>query len=90
MTEPEFINLCFWFIPPSLRGQESSPEFWDKLGKVAPAIKEKMIRRGSMMVGYQPHGSRVNFFRQIITNPAVTRQDLDFFLDEIQELGWDL
>ncbi|NXN01916.1 CSAD decarboxylase, partial [Sylvia borin] len=90
VMEPEFINLCFWFIPPSLRGQDSSPEFWDKLGKVAPAIKEKMIRRGSMMVGYQPHGSRVNFFRQIITNPAVTRQDLDFFLDEIQELGWDL
>ncbi|XP_053823331.1 cysteine sulfinic acid decarboxylase isoform X2 [Vidua chalybeata] len=90
VMEPEFINLCFWFIPPSLRGQESSPEFWNKLGKVAPAIKEKMIRRGSMMVGYQPHGSHVNFFRQIITNPAVTRQDLDFFLDEIQELGWDL
>ncbi|NXM82524.1 CSAD decarboxylase, partial [Oenanthe oenanthe] len=90
VMEPEFLNLCFWFIPPSLRGQDSSPEFWDKLGKVAPAIKEKMIRRGSMMVGYQPHGSRVNFFRQIITNPAVTRQDLDFFLDEIQELGWDL
>ncbi|NWI04602.1 CSAD decarboxylase, partial [Tichodroma muraria] len=90
VMEPEFLNLCFWFIPPSLRGQESSPEFWDKLGKVAPAIKEKMIRKGSMMVGYQPHGSRVNFFRQIITNPAVTRQDLDFFLDEIQELGWDL
>ncbi|XP_063003915.1 LOW QUALITY PROTEIN: cysteine sulfinic acid decarboxylase-like [Melospiza melodia melodia] len=90
VMEPEFINLCFWFIPPSLRGQENSPQFWDKLGKVAPAIKEKMIRRGSMMVGYQPQGSHVNFFRQIITNPAVTRQDLDFFLDEIQELGWDL
>ncbi|NXE70776.1 CSAD decarboxylase, partial [Calcarius ornatus] len=90
VMEPEFINLCFWFIPPSLRGQENSPDFWDKLGKVAPAIKEKMIRRGSMMVGYQPQGSHVNFFRQIITNPAVTRQDLDFFLDEIQELGWDL
>ncbi|NXO72380.1 CSAD decarboxylase, partial [Phainopepla nitens] len=90
VMEPEFLNLCFWFIPPSLRGQDSSPEFWDKLGKVAPAIKEKMIRRGSMMVGYQPQGSRVNFFRQVIINPAVTRQDLDFFLDEIQELGWDL
>ncbi|NXH92200.1 CSAD decarboxylase, partial [Edolisoma coerulescens] len=90
VMEPEFLNLCFWFIPPSLRGQESSPEFWDKLGKVAPAIKEKMVRRGSMMVGYQPQGSRVNFFRQIVTNPAVTRKDLDFFLDEIQELGWDL
>ncbi|NWW79999.1 CSAD decarboxylase, partial [Climacteris rufus] len=90
VMEPEFLNLCFWFIPPRLRGQESSPEFWDKLGKVAPAIKERMIRRGSMMVGYQPHGSLVNFFRQIVINPTVTHRDLDFFLDEIQELGRDL
>lgn len=37
--QPEFINLCFWFIPPSLQGQESSPEFWDKLGKVSPEFQ---------------------------------------------------
>lgn len=37
--QPEFINLCFWFIPPSLRGQDSSPEFWDKLGKVSPEFQ---------------------------------------------------
>lgn len=37
--QPEFINLCFWFIPPSLRGQDSSPEFWDKLGKVSPQFQ---------------------------------------------------
>ncbi|KAF1522075.1 Cysteine sulfinic acid decarboxylase, partial [Eudyptes sclateri] len=58
--------------------------------QVAPAIKERMMRKGSMMVGYQPHGAKVNFFRQIVTNPAVTRDDLDFFLDEIERLGRDL
>uniref|UniRef100_A0A8B9MLU7 Cysteine sulfinic acid decarboxylase n=1 Tax=Accipiter nisus TaxID=211598 RepID=A0A8B9MLU7_9AVES len=58
--------------------------------EVAPAIKERMMRKGSMMVGYQPHGARVNFFRQIVTNPTVTKDDLDFFLDEIERLGQDL
>ncbi|XP_065510438.1 cysteine sulfinic acid decarboxylase isoform X2 [Caloenas nicobarica] len=90
VLEPEFVNLCFWFVPPSLRGREGSPDYWLKLGKVAPAIKERMMKKGSMMVGYQPHGARVNFFRQIVTNPAVTKADLDFFLDEIERLGRDL
>lgn len=90
VLEPEFINLCFWFVPPSLRGREGCEDFWLRLGKVAPAIKERMMKEGSMMVGYQPHGARVNFFRQIVTSPAVTRADLDFFLDEIERLGRDL
>lgn len=125
LPQPEFINLCFWFVPPSLRGREGSPDYWPRLGKVsaragcsappkkppnstippqlqphgdrvsptaqvAPAIKERMMRKGSMMVGYQPHGARVNFFRQIVTNPTVTKDDLDFFLDEIERLGQDL
>uniref|UniRef100_A0A6G1R4L3 Cysteine sulfinic acid decarboxylase n=1 Tax=Hypotaenidia okinawae TaxID=2861861 RepID=A0A6G1R4L3_9GRUI len=90
VLEPEFINLCFWFVPPSLRGREGSPDYWPRLGKVAPAIKERMMKKGSMMVSYQPHGAKVNFFRQIVTNPAVTKGDLDFFLDEIERLGRDL
>lgn len=58
--------------------------------QVAPAIKERMMRKGSMMVSYQPHGAKVNFFRQIVTSPAVTKGDLDFFLDEMERLGQDL
>ncbi|XP_071989102.1 cysteine sulfinic acid decarboxylase isoform X2 [Engystomops pustulosus] len=90
IMEPEFVNLCFWYVPPSLRNQETSPDFWTRLGKVAPVIKERMMKKGSMMVGYQHHGNRVNFFRQIVVNPQVTTEDLDFFLDEIERLGEDL
>ncbi|XP_065432065.1 cysteine sulfinic acid decarboxylase isoform X2 [Chrysemys picta bellii] len=90
VIEPEFINLCFWFVPPSLRGKQGCADYWERLGKVAPAIKERMTKKGSMMVGYQPLGSKVNFFRQVVTNPVVTKQDLDFFLDEIERLGTDL
>ncbi|CAI9558644.1 unnamed protein product, partial [Staurois parvus] len=90
LMEPEFVNVCFWYVPPSLRHQEESPNFWDKLGKISPIVKERMMKKGSMMVGYQPHGNRVNFFRQIVVNPEVTKEDLDFFLDEIERLAEDL
>ncbi|KAM8976286.1 cysteine sulfinic acid decarboxylase [Pelodytes ibericus] len=90
IMEPEFVNLCFWYVPPSLRDQDDSPDFWNRLGKVAPILKERMMKKGSMMLGYQPLGHRVNFFRQIVVNPEVTREDLDFFLNEIERLGEDL
>lgn len=37
LPQPEFINLCFWFVPPSLRGREGSPDYWPRLGKVRAA-----------------------------------------------------
>lgn len=90
LMEPEGTNVCFWFIPPSMRGQPRGQLFWQKLDKVAPAIKTRMMLAGSMMVGYQPHGDRVNFFRMILISPSVRREDLDFCLNEIERLGCDL
>lgn len=90
LREPEFVNVCFWFIPPALRGKERDAEFWQRLGQVAPVIKERMMKRGSMMVGYQPLGDRVNFFRQVLMSPLVSNRDMDFFLDEFERLGSDL
>ncbi|MGH0188036.1 UNVERIFIED_CONTAM: hypothetical protein FKN15_027653 [Acipenser sinensis] len=58
--------------------------------EVAPTIKERMVKKGSMMVGYQPHQDKVNFFRMVVISPQITRADLDFFLDEIESLGRDL
>nr|QJC58940.1 cysteine sulfinic acid decarboxylase [Atractosteus tropicus] len=90
VVEPEFVNVCFWYAPPSLRGQEGSEDYRDRLAKVAPTIKERMVRKGSMMVGYQPQHDRVNFFRAVVLSPQLTRDDLLFFLDEIERLGSDL
>jgi len=39
------------------------------------------------MVGYQPLGNLPNFFRIVLANPALTTEDIDFFLDEIMRLG---
>jgi glutamate decarboxylase len=49
-----------------------------------------MMERGTTMVGYQPDKQRPNFFRMIISNPAIKEEDLDFLVDEIVEIGKDL
>uniref|UniRef100_A0A8C0ZBR6 Glutamate decarboxylase like 1 n=1 Tax=Cyanistes caeruleus TaxID=156563 RepID=A0A8C0ZBR6_CYACU len=90
ILEPEYANVCFWYIPPSLRKMEDGPEFWQKLHQVAPIIKERMMKKGSMMLGYQPHWGKVNFFRQVVISPQVSREDMDFLLDEIELLAKDL
>ncbi|XP_048406963.2 acidic amino acid decarboxylase GADL1-like isoform X4 [Stegostoma tigrinum] len=90
LMEPEYTNVCFWYIPPSLRDVPEDQDFWKKLHMVAPVIKERMMKKGSMMVGYQPHRDKVNFFRQIIISPLVSREDMDFILNEIDSLGKDL
>ncbi|KAM6909727.1 cysteine sulfinic acid decarboxylase [Xenentodon cancila] len=90
LLEPEYANVCFWYIPPSLRNFPEGPEFWKKLHTVAPKVKERMMKTGSMMIGYQSHGDKPNFFRMVAISPQVSRQDLDFVLDEIHNLGKDL
>ena len=37
-AEPEFTNVCFWYVPPSLRGQVETPDWWKKLGNVSLTV----------------------------------------------------
>uniref|UniRef100_A0A665U179 Cysteine sulfinic acid decarboxylase-like n=1 Tax=Echeneis naucrates TaxID=173247 RepID=A0A665U179_ECHNA len=87
LGEPEFVNVCFWYIPPSLRGKEENADYQEQLSKVAPLIKERMMKEGTMMVGYQPQENRVNFFRVVAFSPLISQKDMDFFLNEIERLG---
>lgn len=58
--------------------------------QVAPGIKRRMMEKGSVLIGYQPLGTKVNFFRCVFSNPATQKNDVDFLLDEIAQLGEDL
>ncbi|VTJ61951.1 Hypothetical predicted protein [Marmota monax] len=88
--KPQHTNVCFWYIPPSLRTLEDNEERMSRLSKVAPVIKARMMEYGTTMVSYQPLGDKVNFFRMVISNPAATHQDIDFLIEEIERLGQDL
>jgi len=90
LPKPECTNVCFWYIPPSLQGQEETQEWWAKLAKVAPKIKARMTQQGTLLCGYQPDGDLVNFFRMVVVNNQVDESDMDFVAHEIERLGKDL
>ncbi|XP_064614729.1 cysteine sulfinic acid decarboxylase-like [Liolophura sinensis] len=90
LAEPECANVCFWYIPPRLRNQPETTEWWAEIGKVAPEIKKRMMKEGTVLVGYQPLEHRVNFFRMVIANLQTTRENMDFFISEVERLGNDL
>ncbi|KAB0364211.1 hypothetical protein FD754_008367, partial [Muntiacus muntjak] len=54
LLEPEYANICFWYIPPSLRQMEEGPEFWAKLHLVTHRclVGEKPYKGRER--GYQP------------------------------------
>lgn len=58
--------------------------------KVTSQLKAKMMYEGTLMIGYQPLGETPNFFRSIISNSAVRKEDIDFMLSELERLGADL
>ena len=58
--------------------------------QVAPLIKERMMKTGAMMIGYQPLKPYVNFFRMIYSNRATSRKDVEWIMDEIDRLGNDI
>ncbi|XP_023931564.1 glutamate decarboxylase 1-like, partial [Lingula anatina] len=87
LEEPECTNICFWYVPRSMRKMAPGPDRDYKLNLVAPRVKGLMMEAGTTMIGYQPHGNQPNFFRMIISNNASTKSDIDFLLDEIERLG---
>lgn len=83
-------NVCFFFVPPSLRGRNEDEEWMRKLHEIAPQIKRSMVQRGNLMVGYQPmeHKNLVNFFRMVVhCHPEPTEADMKFVVDEIARCG---
>jgi len=90
ILEPEMVNVSFWYIPKRLRGVPHDSNKEQELAKICPIIKSRMMVSGTLMVGYQPDDRRPNFFRSIISSAAVTKEDVDFMLNEIDRLGQDL
>lgn len=89
LLEPECTNVCFRYIPPSKR-HLSGEQLLNELHKVAPKIKERMVKKGSMLITYQPLRHERNFFRIVFQNSALNEEDIQFFVEEIERLSVDV
>lgn len=89
ILEPECTNVCFWYTPRSIKHLKGE-ELKEALHKVAPKVKEQMVRKGSMLITYQPLRGMANFFRLVLQNSGVTHEDMNFFAEEIERLSEQL
>lgn len=87
--KPEFANSCFFYLTPSIRKlKEGSQEWKDALNALAPILYREMRIAGNMMISNSPLPGGVPFFwRNIILNEKVTKEDLIFILDEFERVG---
>lgn len=53
-SQPEFVNVCFWFVPPSLRGKKGSPDYNERLAKVGSLFPALMNWLGTDAAGAFP------------------------------------
>ncbi len=88
-------NVCFHYVPPRMRTAEAAEDeqFWQELSTVPPRVKEALIRKGSLMIGYQPlpHKGMGNFFRMVVhAVPRPSEEDMRFVIEEIDRVGRDL
>lgn len=87
----QYTNICFFYVPTFMRRKEAKDEkWWKNISKITTLIKERMMIRGNLMVGYTPlaHKNIGNFFRMVVTcHPPATTDSMDFVLNQIAEIA---
>uniref|UniRef100_A0A182XX13 Uncharacterized protein n=1 Tax=Anopheles stephensi TaxID=30069 RepID=A0A182XX13_ANOST len=92
----QYTNISFWYVPTWLRvatPDQETADWWQRLYSVTADIKERMVKRGTALVGYVPllHKGIGNFFRMVVTcHPRPTRATMQYIIDEIERVGEEL
>jgi glutamate/tyrosine decarboxylase-like PLP-dependent enzyme len=90
VAEPECTNVCFWYVPKKMRTLPRDEQFVQELHKIAPKVKERMMKEGSMMITYQPLREKANFFRLVLQDSSLNNQDMMHFIDTIERYSEEL
>ena len=93
LEEYQYTNISFWYVPTWMRTDQETPDWWQRLYSVTADIKEQMVKRGTVLVGYVPllHKGIGNFFRMVVTcHPRPTPETMRYVIDEIERVGEQL
>ena len=91
VENPQSLNVCFFYIPPSARSIPDGPEKEKLIDNATLVVRQRMQKEGKLLVNYSDlPGVASHFFRLITCNPGAGQKDMDFILSEIDRLGSDL
>lgn len=75
-----FLQICFWFVPPTLANQKKS------LSLVTRELHKRVIESGKFLVDHSPLEGVPDFFRVVVNSPTVRlHADLQELLDVIEQ-----
>ena len=69
LENPQYTNICFWYIPKFMQEKkEHNENWWKSIYKLTTFIKEQMVKKGDLMITYAPlpHKNIGNFFRMVV------------------------
>jgi len=91
VSEPMYLNVCFWYIPPSARNlPKGSPERKQKIDQAVQSIRRSMHDEGKVLLNYQPQGELPNFFRPVLCSSNTTTAHMDLIMERIESFGASL
>ncbi|MCG8569072.1 MAG: pyridoxal-dependent decarboxylase [Spirochaetes bacterium] len=77
LVEPiEFLNICFRYIP------DNHPDF----NQFNQELREYLKKEGKILVNYS-HINGITYIRLILTNPYLTKEDMDYFVQTLMTAG---
>lgn len=87
----DYLNVCFWYIPRSLRKKMKSRNFSVKEKKeiafFTKRIYQLMIKDGQVLINFAKVFNCPEFFRLIVSNPNLNKAEIEKVLDVIDSLG---
>ncbi|XP_058821927.1 acidic amino acid decarboxylase GADL1 [Topomyia yanbarensis] len=92
IDDHQYTNVSFWYIPSNMRVAECQQDasWWSRIYEITALIKEKMVKRGSVLIGFVPLPNKKigNFFRMVVTcHPKPTYESMQFVINEIATVG---
>mmetsp|Transcript_10368 Transcript_10368/g.26094 ORF Transcript_10368/g.26094 Transcript_10368/m.26094 type:complete len:498 (+) Transcript_10368:73-1566(+) len=92
--QPQCLNICFWYIPPSLRGHVCTVEDLQKhktaVSHCTTTIVQRLREEGTALSDVAPMGDFPYFLRVVLHHPQLGKQGLDRFLDHVERVARDL
>lgn len=91
VSEPQWLNLCFWYTPPSARKMpKGSVERKQAIDAAVQSIRRSLVEEGIVYINYQPQGKLPNFFRPIFNSSSTSIADVDILMERIEFFGEQL
>ncbi len=89
--DPDYWNVCFYFVPEHLRGKESieacSSSERQELSKITEDLYRSLNKDGRVLVNYAEINDGPAFIRLVFGNPDLDAEQIKCVIDAIESVG---